>query len=1092
MSIQATPTITNFSVPAKNIGDASFNLTAPTTNSSGEFTYTSSNLAVATIVGTTITIVGVGSSTITASQASNANFLAGTITATFIVSKLTTVITNFSVPAKIFGDGAFYITTPTSNRGGGIAYTSSNTAVATITGGNIIQIIGAGTSTITAIQASTDTYESGTATAVFQVYASGTYTQNNINYRYVIELGIASVSRSASALGNITVLPSFIVNNNTYIVTGIESGAFSSCSGITGVSLPPSITTIGSAAFLNCTSLTSFTIPPLVTTIDHHVFQNTGLTSITIPSTVTSMLATFDGRYGGSSTGAFMFCSNLKNIVLKTYVSNFPFVFFRTNPPGLVITFDYAGVIPPYVRGYLTTPDELTTIVIGSQITGIDSLAFIDSNLNNVIIPSTISTVSNQAFPSCPNLTNLIVRKYLSNFQSAFAINPANMKITFDYAGIVPASACINKTNLTTVILSNLITGIGTLAFSGCTSLTNIVFPASVLTIGNSSFGGCTNLNSVIFLGNIPTIGTSNFTSTIDTSFYQVNGETNTNPATVTNSLTMFTNKTQISIVTPTITNFSFPTKTYGDASFSFIDPSSNSTGVFSYTSSDTSIATVSGNTITIVSPGTTTMTANQDTIYINGVYYTSGISTTSLVVNKLIPQIGSFVISNKSLSDVSFSIVNPTKPNNNTGTWTYASSDTTKATISGNIVTLLKDGVVIITGTLSTDSIYYSATVTKHVSISQLNVAASTIAFVTPAIITSIIPAVEPVGTSVVLSSNIFTSTNLQTLNPTVGTAEEKRENRDILVNTLFTQFSTVSTIVIPSTAFYIPPEIEATSVKIIKTAGTTREAPLLVSATEMNETTALFCPIDEDGNTVVLNGINLHSGYSMKITKESDNNYTITKTDDQGVFGMRSAVKTEIFYYAGFKVVIGSMTGQLTDAQPNVICFKEGTQILTVNGYRPVEKLMKGDLIKTVAHGFLPIHMIGTRKIIHKATNERIKDQLYRCSSSEYSNVFGELVITGCHSILVKKFFSQEQREKTMEYNNGRVFITDDHYRLPAFLDDRASVYEPAGTYNIYHFALENADYYMNYGVYANGLLVETCSQRYLKEIANMSLIE
>jgi len=987
------------------------------------------------------------------------------------------------------------------------------------------------------------------------------YTVNNINYTYVVGSGIASVSRSASALGNITLLSSFIVDNNTYIVTTIDTralenctgltsviigssittigqlafqssgltsvvigssvttidyatfnnctsltsvtmtssvtaivdGAFGSCSSLVGISLPPSITTIGSGAFANCTSLTSFTIPPLVTTINERVFQNTGLTSIVIPSTVTSMLATFDGRHGGSSTGAFAFCSKLTNIVLQTYVSNFPFVFWRTNPPGLVITFDYAGVIPTTIRGYLTTPDELTTIVIGSQITGIASNAFGGSNLNNVIIPSTISTVSNNAFSSCPNLTNLIVRKYLSNFQSVFNFtNPANMKITFDYAGTVPASACTNKTNLTTVILSNLITGIENSAFSGCTSLTNIVFPASVLTIGNSSFGSCTNLNSVTFFGNIPTIGTNNFTSTVDTSFYQVNGETNTNPATVTNSLTMFTNKTQISIVTPTITNFSFPTKTYGDASFSFIDPSSNSTGVFTYTSSNTSIATVSGNTITIVGAGTATITANQDTIYINGVYYTSGISTTSLVVNKLIPQVGSLAISNKSLSDVSFSIVNPTKPNNNTGTWTYTSSDTTKATISGNIVTLLKDGVVIITGTLSTDSIYDSATVTKHFSISKLNVAPSTIAFVTPTIITNIIPAVEPVGNSVVLSSNIFTSTQMQTLNPTIGTAEEKRENRNIIVNTLFTQFSTATTIVIPSTAFYIPPEIEATSVKLIKTAGTTREAPLSINATEINETTALFCSIDEDGNSVVLNGTNLHSGYSMKITKESDNNYTITKTDNMGVFGMRSAVRTEIFYYAGFKVVLGSMTGQLTDASPNVVCFKEGTQILTINGYRPVEKLMKGDLIKTVAHGFLPLHMIGTRKIIHKATNERIKDQLYRCSSSEYSNVFGELVLTGCHSILVKKFFSQEQREKTMEHNKGRIFITDDHYRLPAFLDDRASVYEPAGTYNIYHFALENADYYMNYGVYANGLLVETCSQRYLKEIANMSLVE
>ena len=167
------------------------------------------------------------------------------------------------------------------------------------------------------------------------------------------------------------------------------------------------------------------------------------------------------------------------------------------------------------------------------------------------------------------------------------------------------------------------------------------------------------------------------------------------------------------------------------------------------------------------------------------------------------------------------------------------------------------------------------------------------------------------------------------------------------------------------------------------------------------------------------------------------------------------------------------------------NVVCFKEGSQILTKDGYRPVEELRKGDLIQTVEHGFLAIDMIGKREIVHEALENRIKNQLYRCN---HEDVFDELVITGCHSILVEDFFSEEQREKTMEYNKGRVFITDNHYRLPAFLDDRTSVYEPAGTYTIYHFALENEDYYMNYGVYANGLLVETCSKRYLKEIANM----
>ena len=41
------------------------------------------------------------------------------------------------------------------------------------------------------------------------------------------------------------------------------------------------------------------------------------------------------------------------------------------------------------------------------------------------------------------------------------------------------------------------------------------------------------------------------------------------------------------------------------------------------------------------------------------------------------------------------------------------------------------------------------------------------------------------------------------------------------------------------------------------------------------------------------------------------------------------------------------------------------------------------------------------------------------------------------------------------------------------------------------IWHFALENEDYYKNYGVYANGLLVETCSKRMMKEYSGMTLL-
>jgi hypothetical protein len=76
----------SFSVPAKVLGDAAFNLTAPTSNSTGAFTFTSSNTSVATISGSTVTLVGLGSSTITATQAASGSFGAAFVTATLVVS----------------------------------------------------------------------------------------------------------------------------------------------------------------------------------------------------------------------------------------------------------------------------------------------------------------------------------------------------------------------------------------------------------------------------------------------------------------------------------------------------------------------------------------------------------------------------------------------------------------------------------------------------------------------------------------------------------------------------------------------------------------------------------------------------------------------------------------------------------------------------------------------------------------------------------------------------------------------------------------------------------------------------------------------
>ncbi len=80
------PALSNFIIPAKQLGDAPFSITPPTSNSTGAFTYSSSNTSVATVSGSTITIVGVGTANITATQAATATYASGTITTAFVVS----------------------------------------------------------------------------------------------------------------------------------------------------------------------------------------------------------------------------------------------------------------------------------------------------------------------------------------------------------------------------------------------------------------------------------------------------------------------------------------------------------------------------------------------------------------------------------------------------------------------------------------------------------------------------------------------------------------------------------------------------------------------------------------------------------------------------------------------------------------------------------------------------------------------------------------------------------------------------------------------------------------------------------------------
>jgi hypothetical protein len=177
-----------------------------------------------------------------------------------------------------------------------------------------------------------------------------------------------------------------------------------------------------------------------------------------------------------------------------------------------------------------------------------------------------------------------------------------------------------------------------------------------------------------------------------------------------------------------------------------------------------------------------------------------------------------------------------------------------------------------------------------------------------------------------------------------------------------------------------------------------------------------------------------------------------------------------------------------------PPAPCFLEGTTVLCqvggVEQYIPVEQLKKGTLVKTSLDGFKAVVLIGNGPLLNPGNDERTENRLYKCSASKYPQLTSDLYITGCHSILESKI-TDKQKEDMIKHL-GRVFVTDKKYRLIACVDERAEPWNSEGTYTIWHFALENENERMNYGVYANGgLLVETCPIKALKDKSNMSFV-
>ena len=157
-------------------------------------------------------------------------------------------------------------------------------------------------------------------------------------------------------------------------------------------------------------------------------------------------------------------------------------------------------------------------------------------------------------------------------------------------------------------------------------------------------------------------------------------------------------------------------------------------------------------------------------------------------------------------------------------------------------------------------------------------------------------------------------------------------------------------------------------------------------------------------------------------------------------------------------------------------VICFNEGTTILTNNGYIKIENLKEGDMVKTLKHDFVPISKIYSSKLNNPEHNERIADRLYILSKEKYPELNEDLILTGGHALLVDQL-TKEEIESMLKILDT-IYMTDGKLRLLACIDNNAMIYNKSGEFNIWHIALENINENTNYGIYANGLLVESCA--------------
>jgi len=358
-------------------------------------------------------------------------------------------------------------------------------------------------------------------------------------------------------------------NSGSYTVpTGVLSigyEAFVDCSNLSNVTMSAGVSNISQYAFENCDNLTSITIPNTIVSIGYGAFTDTALTNVTIPASTTfidtrafgdcynltnitvdpsnpaysslagvlfdknqlSLLQYPNGKVGSYTipstvtnigNSAFEDCSNLSNVTISANVVTIGDSAFQACR-SLTNVFIPASVtsIGSYAFFYLYNLPAFTVDSANPAYSSLEGVLF-DKNQRTLVecppgkagsytIPSSVTSISYQAFVSCANLTSITI--------------PASVTTIGNYA----FDECYNLASVN--ILANT-TSIPNGTFQYCYQLANVTIPASVTSLGQNAFYYCTNLSGVYFSGaNAPaSIGSSAYYNDTNLTNYYLAGAT--------------------------------------------------------------------------------------------------------------------------------------------------------------------------------------------------------------------------------------------------------------------------------------------------------------------------------------------------------------------------------------------------------------------------------------------------------------------------------------------------------------------------------------------------------------------------------------